>query len=41
MQQASWGTSFVEPTQLIALLNLFLELTATLEGLLAVTVSSN
>ena len=26
MQQASWGTSFVELTWLIALLNLFLEL---------------
>ena len=44
MQQTSWGTSFVEATQLIALLNLFLELTVTLvafKGPLAVTVSSN
>ena len=35
MQQAGWGTSFVEATQLIALalLNLFLELTVVHSGL--------
>ena len=33
MQQASWGTSFVEATHLIALLNLFLELTVVHSGL--------
>ena len=44
MQQKGRRTSFVEATQLTALLNLFLELTvhiAAFEGLLAVTVSSN
>ena len=44
MQQKGWRTSFVEATQVIALLNLFLELQvfiATFEELLAVTVSSN
>jgi len=33
MQQKSWGTSFVEATQIIALLNLFLELMVVHSGL--------
>ena len=41
MEPKSWGTSFVEATQVIALLNLFVKLTVVHSGLLAVTVSSN
>ena len=33
MELKGWGTSFVEATQLIALLNLFLELVAVHSGL--------
>ena len=33
MQQKDWGTSFVEATQITALLNLFLELTVVHSGL--------